>query len=402
MKRAYLFVYVWPEPFSSAAGVRTLQMAQHLSQLGIAVTLVSPCKENSASQFWRDLGFSTLCCPSNDRQCLSNLALQAPHLVIFDRFVMEEQFGWQIRELWPQAIQIVDTQDLHHVRRFREQLAKEGLPISSIQSMQGWVPNEDFDRELSSLYRADCCLVVSSWEKNWLIQHQFPKDRVFCIPFSPQQEAPASVSFEGRDSFLFVGNFRHPPNLDGARWLVSLWKTIYEETKKKLVLAGAYPSQEVSQWNRANFIEVKSSVQTLAPLFQKSIALLAPLRYGAGIKGKILEAWSFGVPVVSTSIGLEGMADSLSFDTEQSWKDECLRLHQDHSYWVQRSNESLSNGTAFSKASLKNLWNDCLVSSETHFQSWRKHPVTRMLKFHQNNSYKYFSLWIEEKNRERK
>lgn len=401
MKRAYLFVYVWPEPFSSAAGVRTLQMAQHLAALGVTVTLLSPCKENAASDYWRSLGFSTVCCPSNQRSVLSDLQLPEPHFVIFDRFVMEEQFGWQVRELWPQAIQLVDTQDLHHVRRYREKLAKDGGTISEIRNLANWSATEDFDREMSSLYRADACFVVSSWEKEWLIQRSYPEDRVFCLPFSPQQPPTKIPPFESREAFLFLGNFRHPPNLDAARWLVKAWKHHGEKIQSKLILVGAYPSQEVSQWQQVGKVEIKSSVQELAPLFAKSVALLAPLRFGAGIKGKILEAWSHGVPVVSSSIGLEGMQSEGYFDSEECWLEECLRLKTDSSYWSKRSSESLAHAETFSFERLAPQWKECLRSVEKNFFQWRNHPVTRMLKYHQNNSYKYFSLWIEEKNRER-
>jgi glycosyltransferase involved in cell wall biosynthesis len=399
MKSALLFVYVWPEPYSSAAGVRTLQIAQHLQKLNFQVSLVSPCKENEASSYWRGLGFSTLSCPSNERFALANYAHMNPALVIYDRFVMEEQFGWQAREAWPQALHLVDTQDLHHIRRFREQRIKAGATIGEAKGMKNWQPDADFDRELSSLYRADASLVVSSWERDWLLARGYPQERVFSCPFAPQVETAKPKPRMERRDFLFLGNFRHAPNLDAVRWLWTFWPKIHAATGAKLNLIGAYPPQEISQLQKHASVQIKGNEKQIESYLSSALALFAPLRFGAGIKGKVLEAWSYGTPVVGTSIAFEGMASSPGKDSEEEWISEATKLFREPEYWQSASQQSWQSAQLFSFANNHCTWENIIELGERQKDQWRLHPVTRMLLFHQNQSYKYFSLWIEEKNK---
>ncbi len=399
MKRAVLFVYVWPEPYSSAAGVRTLQIAKHLGSLEYEVTLISPCKENDASAHWRKMGYATLSCPSNQRSALAAYAQLNPAVVLYDRFVMEEQFGWQARESWPQALHLIDTQDLHHVRRYREQLNAKGSSIAAVKALRDWQPDLDFDRELSSLYRADACLVVSSWEREWLLARGFPAERVFTCPFSPQNETSQRLPFGERKDFLFLGNFRHPPNLDAVRWLVSFWPKLHSATGATLNLIGAYPPQEISQLQKSPSIRVRGNESNIEPYLKSAIALCAPLRFGAGIKGKILEAWSYGTPVLGTSIAFEGMCSLPGLDNEESWISEAINLSHHEGVWHAASDQASVNAKAFAFAKHHQIWQEILTQGQKHRENWRNHPVTRMLLFHQNQSYKYFSLWIEEKNK---
>ncbi len=399
MKRAALFVYVWPEPYSSAAGVRTLQIAKHLQSFDYEVVLFSPCKENEASTYWREMGFSTISCPSNQRSTLNEHRQLRLDVILYDRFVMEEQFGWQAREIWPQALHLVDTQDLHHVRRFREQLIKNGASIAEVKALSNWRPNNDFDRELSSLYRADVSLVVSSWEREWLLDRGYPAERVFTCPFSPQNETASPLPFGERKDFLFLGNFRHAPNLDAVRWLISFWPKIHTATGATLNLIGAYPSQEISQLQKVPGVRIRGNETNIEAFLRTAVALFAPLRFGAGIKGKILEAWSYGTPVLGTSIAFEGMSFSPGLDSEDFWISEAVKIYKQENQWNSASEQARQDARKFSFPKHRQVWQEILAQGQQHKEDWRNHPVTRMLLFHQNQSYKYFSLWIEEKNK---
>jgi hypothetical protein len=399
MKRVAIFVYVWPEPYSSAAGVRTEQLTRQLEELGYTVVFFSPCKNNESSEFWKAKGIETIFCPANHRSALSQHQSLEPELVIYDRFVMEEQFGWQVNEIWPNALQFIDTQDLHHIRRIREKMAKDGAEISEIKKLEAWQPDADFDRELSSLFRADACFVVSSWEKEWLIERGYPKERVFHYAFSSTKKISSKIPWKDRSNFLFLGNFRHAPNLDAVKWLAIFWPKIHEQTQAKLVLVGAYPPQWISELAKNRSIQLVANSKEIDSFLANSRLLLAPLRFGAGIKGKVIEAWNQNTPVVGTSIAFEGMGKVASHDTKSDFLEAAVKLYLDETEWKKESEMAPNHLHNFDPLVLKNTLKKAIEIGNQKKLNWRNSIITRMLKLHSQNSYKYFSLWIEEKNR---
>jgi glycosyltransferase involved in cell wall biosynthesis len=396
--KAVFFVYVWPEPLSSAAGVRTLELCRHLRQLGYAVTFLSPCRENAASLALAREGVSTLPCPANDSLVEGRLKELRPDLVIYDRFVMEEQFGWRARSLWPDALHLVDTQDLHTVRRARERLLAQGKSLDAIVSLAGAEFSPDLERELASLYRADACLVVSPWEKEWLEGQGYPAARAFFLPFGAERDMDVP-GFTARDGFASLGNFRHPPNLDGVRWLIrELWPRLRQTLPDaRLHLYGAYPPGEISALGGKDGIATHGPVPDHRKALKKHRVLLAPLRYGAGIKGKVLEAWATGLAVVGTEVAMEGLG--CGHVPAEGFVSESIRLHESAGDWQaaqERGWKALAN---FSPEALKKRCEEILAECFRKKAGWRAHPVTRMLLHHQHNSTKYFSLWIEGKNK---
>ncbi len=391
---AVLFAYVWPEPFSSAAGVRTLELCKNLRALGFEPLVLSPCKENTASAYLNQEGIRTLPTPANDSSVVEQLKKITPNLVLYDRFVMEEQFGWRARELWPEALHLVDTQDLHSVRRARERLLAAGASAEEISSLTKADFGLDLDRELSSLYRADGCLVVSTWERDWLLQQNYPAERVFYLPFGAAKEN-SSPSFADRKDYAFLGNFRHPPNLDAVDWLAKdLWPKIHNNNN--LYLYGAYPPATVSKLHGKDGIIVAGSVQNHRAALQKHRVLLAPLRFGAGIKGKVLEAWATGTPVVGTPIAMEGF-DHASFQGEE-FIQTAKALYESESQWQSAQQQGYKALETFAPERLKQELAKILEIGFSQKQNWRQHWISRVLKHQTNNSTKYFSLWIEAKN----
>lgn len=398
MKTAALFVYVWPEPQSSAAGVRTVELCQNLRSLGYNLSLLSPCKENAASATLNAQGFTTIPCPANDSSMEEILAPINPSLVVYDRFVMEEQFGWRARALWPQAFHLVDTQDIHTVRRARERMHSAGNTADEIESLQGANFSPDLERELSSLYRSDACLVVSAWEREWLIAQGYPAARVCYLPFGalPENSPPP---FSERRGFAFLGNFRHPPNLDAVHWLrAELWPELrLKLPTEKLYLYGSYPPLAVSQMHGKNGIEVIGPIPLHREHLKKHRVLLAPLRFGAGIKGKVLEAWACGTPVVGTKIAFEGLRAKAT--RAESFVSEAAELHESEEKWLAAQIEGNSALTDFLPASISEKLRQFLIDGYANLQDWREDIVGRMLRHHLHNSTKYFSQWIEAKNK---
>jgi glycosyltransferase involved in cell wall biosynthesis len=392
LMEAAIFVYVWPEPESSAAGVRTVGLCRDLQALGYSVSAFSPCRENAASAALAALGVSTIPCPANDSAAEEIFRQHAPSLVLYDRFVMEEQFGWRARAAWPEALHIVDTQDLHSLRRARERLLLAGRREDSLEEKDF---SPDIERELASLYRSDACLVVSNWEREWLLARDYPADRVFYLPFgaAPEEETPP---FAERSGFAFLGNFRHPPNLDAVNYLVAeLWPRLQERLPgASLFLYGAYPPASVSGLHGKNGIQVVGPVKDHRAALKKHRALLAPLRFGAGLKGKVLEAWACGTPVAGSAIAMESL--SYPFFAEDLLE-EAVRLHESQAHWQNAQASSLEALKPFHPIRLREELRGVLATAEKEKTYWRENLVSRMLRHHQQNSTKYFSRWIEAK-----
>ncbi len=387
MQEAIYFSYVWPEPRSSAAGLRSLDILK-LLQENWKVTAFSPSKQNIHSEELNRLGITTHSCAANESTNDPLFRSLQPELVVFDRFVMEEQFGWKCREFWPEARYWIDTQDLHSLRRLREQNPQAKNPN----------PNEfgeDLLREIASLLRVDGALVVSNWEKNWLDMH-FPllRERVHYLPLFA--ETAPGLSYSERADFAFLGNFRHPPNLDAVHHLAStIWPRLRAALPEaRLHLYGAYPPASVSALGEKNGIAAHGPVHDHRAALSQHRVFLAPLRFGAGAKGKVLEAWATGTPVAGSEIAFEGMAEGVPGALE--FLPTAIRLYQDETFWQEASEWGLER--------VRNHFRAALWKRELH--RWLAAPKTqdfygRMLRHQSLNATKYFSRWIEAKNQGR-
>jgi hypothetical protein len=387
-----------------------MQWIRTLLDLTGRVVVCSPSKPKESRDWGHQAmpdGVELLPLPLNDWSGVETLKTIAPTLVLFDRFITEEQFGPLVVEAAPEALLLLETEDLHLLRRARsEAVLKSGSTIE--------LRSETALRETASILRCDHAFVVSSYEAR-LLECEFGigPDRVDWIPFSyPDVPGEGSESpFEERTGFQFIGNFRHAPNLDGLRWFRS---EIWPEIRKRLpgasfLIHGAYPPAEVMQWDRPakDGIRVVGSVKRVADAFRSVRVNLAPLRFGAGVKGKLLDGFHHGIPAVSTRIGAEGLFGSedatrfpgLVTDTAEAFVEACVRLHEDRVLWESsrrlardRMREicSASRVDALLHARLKTLLQD---QKEGRFPRWE----SRILRHELSASRKYFSRWISVK-----
>lgn len=404
-KLALFFVYVWPEPVSSAAGVRTRELMRALQVAGWKVAAVSPSGSSRFSEELNTLGVETVTCDPNATEATeaSLAALPAPALVVFDRFVMEEQFGWRARELWPEALSLVDTQDLHSLRRAREKLAKENASWEQLLSPSLEQMGEDLLRELASLYRSDAALVVSSFERELLLGLGFPEKALLHLAL-PAAIDDRVASFAERSGFCFLGNFRHPPNLDSVRWIVSdLWPLIREKLPSAVLhLYGSYPPSEISAHKGKHGIFAHGPVSDHRAALRKHRALLAPLRFGAGIKGKVLESWGTGTPVIGSPLTFEGMgAEGVMARTVPEFAQVSAALHEDEELWTEQSALGLrAVRELYDREKLAMRFLEFVHGKTRTLRADRAANLTgAMLRHHQQNASKYFSKWIEAKNR---
>lgn len=420
-----------------------MQWIRYFLSRGYQVTLSSPSKERSESE-WGHMkfpdGVEILPLPLNQTQVEvpSELALGEeienekqhlgevlkrlkPDVVMFDRFILEEQFGHWVYQYCPQARVMLETQDLHFVRRARESVKEQFLSMDAgPEFYQTGAIAETALREVASILRVDHTFVVSSYEHQLLINHfEVPASKVSWVPMvadavlaGEQPAAGAVKSFEERVGFCWVGNFRHQPNIDGLRWFRGeIWPRIRIRFPGAQVhVYGAYPSAEVMQWNKPqDGFHVHGQAESLARVFESVRVNLAPLRFGAGVKGKILEAMAYQVPTVTTRVGIEGLAPvgqavhesfpGLEANTSQLFAESCIALHEDPTLWNKMHRRTLELGAHYTVSGAEARIAAVFEALERERALGRFPSFTsRVMRHELTNSHKYFARWIEAKN----
>lgn len=408
--RVFIVGAVWVEPKSSAAGSRMLQMIHFFLAQNWSVTFGTTSQKNPNSLALTELGVEEVTLTLNDASFDELLLKLAPTIVVFDRFMTEEQFGWRVAELCPEALRILDTEDLHCLRKTRQEAIKKKIEFS-----HDLLLNSDIaKREIAAIYRCDLSLIISSFEME-LLRSVFhvPQSILYHLPFFLSridvQIQNTWLSFKDRKHFVSIGNFLHTPNVDATIQLKeSIWKLIRKEIPEaELHIYGAYPTQRVLQLhNEKEGFFVHGFVENAANVIEKGRVLLAPLRFGAGIKGKLVDAMLQGTPTVTTTIGAEGMHGGLRWngfieDDMEKFAKKAVLLYKDNSIWskAQEKGVHLIN-TLYNKEILERDFLDKIHYCYTHLLAIRNKNFTgKMLQHHLLQSTKYMSKWIEEKNK---
>jgi O-antigen biosynthesis protein len=302
--------YVWPEPRSSAAGTRMMQLLEYFQDRDYAVTFATTATPTPYSEDLEAKGFRVQKIELNSPSFNTFIEEFNPAIVVYDRFMMEEQFGWRVIQSCPNALTILDTEDLHFLRKFREERLKEAaVPSSALRK------SDLARREIASIYRCDLSLIISEAEMH-LLKHDFgvPKSILLYLPFMQEpissermKELPA---FEERTNFISIGNFKHAPNVDAVHYLKNMiWPLIHKDLPgAQIHIYGAYPTPALLKLNDpATNFHVKGRADDAVEVVKNARVSLAALRFGAGLKGKLTEAMSCGTPVVTTEAGAEGM-----------------------------------------------------------------------------------------------
>lgn len=320
-RKVILAGLVWPERTSSAAGVRSADLVEILQSHGFHVTCVSPSRLNAHTEALRDQ-HNVHCVQADANSDVFQQVLQntAPEMVLFDRFIAEEMYGWQAKKYAPKALRVLDLQDVHFIRKAREFLVKKRhMPFEQTLDMS----QLDVDpvekqvvRELASIHRSDLTLFVSDVEQDVLTERfQVPEHALHrCDFFYPSTDAAHWPAFESRKDIAFIGSFKHAPNVDAIEWLK---QTIWPEFRKQqdqtsgaeMHIYGSYGDavKYIKMDDPATGFRMKGFAPNVHETLQQYRLTVAPLRFGAGIKGKIADSWYVGTPCVSTSIGAEGM-----------------------------------------------------------------------------------------------
>ncbi|MEO8485648.1 MAG: glycosyltransferase [Betaproteobacteria bacterium] len=260
-------------------------------------------------------------------------------VVVLSRHYVASKHLGAVRQFAPRARAVFDTVDLHFLRSER-QAALDG-------SRDPEATDREREQELELVRRADLTLVVSPVERDLLAQLQ-PGAHVDVLSniHEPMQRG---VPFGEREGIVFIGGFRHPPNVDAVLWYAREVQPLVRGRLHGVVttIVGADPPANVRALARPD-LAIAGYVGDVEPVFTKARLSIAPLRYGAGVKGKVNLAMSYGVPVVATSAAVEGMhlghnVDVLVADHPQAVADAIVAAYGDEKLWNRLSRAGVEN-----------------------------------------------------------
>lgn len=409
-KHVLIIGFVFPEPNSSAAGGRMVQLISIFKEQGFEVTFASSASDSDYMVDLQSLDVSKKSIALNCSSFDVFVKELNPSIVLFDRFMMEEQFGWRVAENCPDALRLLDTEDLHCLRLGRHKAFKENRQFTTDDLLVEDVAK----REIASILRCDVSLMISEYEIE-LLQSVFKIDKelLYYLPLLLESIDTSTIqdlpSFEDRKNFVFIGNFLHEPNWNAVQYLKeTIWPLIREQMPEALLqIYGAYPSQKVLQLHQPkDGFHIMGRADDAQEVVRNVKVVLAPLRFGAGIKGKLLEAMQCGTPSITTTIGAESMCGDLPWngfiaDEAQVFAHKAVELYQDKTIWLKVQENGFE---IIEKRYLKSLFEDDFVvhilKVQTHLKQHRlDNFMGTLLQHHTLTSTKYMSRWIEEKNK---
>ncbi|WOD45303.1 glycosyltransferase [Hwangdonia lutea] len=395
---------------SSAAGSRMMQLIAVFQSQNYQITFASSCVKTDNAFNLKTMGIAQVNIKLNHSSFDEFIKHLKPDVVLFDRFMTEEQFGWRVAEQCPKALRILDTEDLHGLRKGRQQAFKDEAAFDD-----SYLFNDTAKREIASIYRSDLSLIISEAEMEFLKNHfKVDASLLIYLPFILDEISKESIekhpSFEDRNHFITIGNFLHAPNYNAVLYLKeTIWPLIRKQLPKaELHIYGAYASQKVNQLHNAKtgFL-IKGFAEDVNAVMQQSKICLAPIRFGAGLKGKLIDAMQNGTPCVMSTIAAEGMFGNLKpngfiEDNPEEFATKAVKLYNDETLWnaKQQNGFSIINNR-FGKTEHQKRFISQIENITKHLNEKRlKNFTGQMLLHHTLQSTKFMGKWIEEKNKD--
>lgn len=412
---------VWPEARSSAASQNILSYVELFKQQGHEVCFVSSSEQSERSTPLDKLVNQQHSVLLNDSSFDDFVREYQPDITIFDRYISEEQFSWRVTEAAPNCLKVLDCEDLHFVRYARHEAYKNKLNPGHLSSVEPYLYSDTCKRELASIWRCDLSILLSDFEIDLLI-------KLFGVPptllhhcrflLKPKNES-RSLSFNERQDFITIGNFRHAPNWDAV---LTLRNKIWPEIHKHLPNAnchiyGAYlpPKAKQLENKKLGFL-VHGYIEDAEQAINEARVLLAPINFGAGIKGKLVDAMLCNTPSVTTPIGSEGLlANNAENKSLLDWPgaicsinnnaddfiNSAINLYTNETRWLEKSQGcQKAINELFDYPTQSSQLLDKLAQIQSNLSQHRnKHFFGQVLQHHTNSSTKYMSQWIEAKSK---
>ncbi|HYD87717.1 MAG TPA: glycosyltransferase [Vitreimonas sp.] len=342
-KRALVIDATTPEPEKDAGSVTCLELMRALQSDGYKVSFVA---EDNLLYLPQATG---------RLQALGIEALYWPYVESFDRFIADRGGEFDvvmifrvgvaerrldvIRRHCPKARVIFHSSDLHFLREERAaRLKADSAALASVAATR--------ERELGVMRTVDAAIVHSTFERDTMASLA-PDAKVYVFPWI-LDPAGRTAPFAARRDIAFLGGYRHSPNVDAVRYFAEkIWPHVRaRRPDMKFIVAGSECPEELLQLHGRDNIEVVGFVDDLAEFFGRIRLSVAPIRYGAGIKGKVAMSLAHGVPGVLTSCAAEGMelkngAAVIIRDEERAFAEEVVKLYDDERRWLRMSDEAL-------------------------------------------------------------
>jgi glycosyltransferase involved in cell wall biosynthesis len=375
-----------------------MQLISLFQEAGYTITFASTASKTEYSEVLEHRGITTTAIVLNNISFDSFITELNPSIVLFDRYITEEQFGWRVVENCPNTLRVLDTEDLHFLRKAREEAFKKRAEVN--------LYSETAKRELASILRSDLSLIISEAEMKLLKDtFQIPLEILHYLPFLVEEVSDNVPSYKERQNFITIGNFMHAPNADAVVFLKKeIWPKIKQQLPEaELHIYGTYVPKYISEMhNEKEGFLIKGWAPNVDEVMQKARVCLAPLRFGAGLKGKLLDAARCGTPSVSTFIGVEGMFTiAIAEDEISTFVDTSVKLYSQEKMWLNQQQEAfqvLKN--YFQKKQFSDAFQKTILELQTNLPAHRKsHFIGQILQHQFLQATKFMSKWIEEKNK---
>jgi len=330
-------------PDADSGSLRMFNLLLILARCGAKVTFAAENLQSYEpfSTQLRLAGVEHLCAPHtfNLAQYIEAHAY-AFDVIILSRKHIAQKFIGLVRRAAPQARIVFDTVDLAFLRLERQAKHEQSADLETTAFRSR-------EEELALCHQADLVFVVSHVEEE-LLARDVPHSKISLVS-NIHEIYPSTTPFAGRRGLLFVGGYQHPPNVDAVDFLLDEVLPLIRRCSQELEVH-IVGSNMPNGWQAITdpHIHLHGFVADLSPLYEKVRLAVAPLRYGAGVKGKVNQAMAHCVPVVATTMAVEGMylvdgRDVLVADTAEDFARAVVRLHTDEALWQDIADGGLRN-----------------------------------------------------------
>lgn len=329
-----------PEYDRDSGSLRAFYLLKLLRELGMHVIVV-PRKGQAASPYFEELinlGIEVLYGFPDRKGMMKELTALLPSVDIcwICRPQLNAEFEW-IFEANPMIKWVFDTIDLHYVR-----LAREAELFKTKKLMRKSARFKKLELAIAS--KADLTLTVTDDERK-LLKEQGVKNVAVIPNIHESHHLTEYPEFSQREGLLFIGSYHHPPNVDAVKWLVEeIMPIVWERHRIPVTLLGNAPGKEVKALE-TDLVKVPGYVKDIEPYFANHRVFVAPLRYGAGMKGKIGQSLAYKLPIVTTAIGAEGVGlthglDVLIAEDKESFAQQIIQVYMDGQLWRELASNS--------------------------------------------------------------
>lgn len=345
LRRALVIDHCTPTPDQDAGSLTCYEIMRSLQANGFKVTFIPEDnflympKETRALQ---RIGIEAVYWPfyGSVEQYLNAYGALFDVVLIFRQGAASRHLN-TVRRLAPAAKVVFHTSDLHFVREQRE-AALKGRELGSLASADATRM-----REVSIIKAVDCTIVHSTYEKE-ILAKEAPAAHVYVFPWI-LDVIGRKADFQHRAGMMFLGGYRHLPNVDAVLYFADkVWPLVHQKLPDaEFLVVGSNAPPELTALDGKDGIKVAGYVSDLQPLFEQVRLSVAPIRYGAGIKGKVAMSLAHGVPVVCTECAAEGMGmtngrEAVVADDPGLMAEEIIRLYLDADRWQAMSDSGLA------------------------------------------------------------